>query len=150
MKLNRTVASTLLAATAFIALAPQTISFANENGGNITLNGGVLNPASARYAYVIATEFSMTPSDSGATYSLIIDGINSVTEISGWVTLSKRDSSGVYKEVDSEYVEEFSNRLFLDSSLSTDGPGSYRITFKGRVYTDNGSESLSLSKNSSY
>ena len=121
-------------------------------GGSITAfaaevpepNIEYLNP-SPRFIYVMTASVGLKVSSSGAGYTVTINGIDSVNHIVGTVTLYKGSTY-----VDSANINVYSNYVNKSGSLKTTGTGNYKLTFVGTVYTNNGSEPLSLEITDSY
>lgn len=119
--------------TALASEAPQPQQAASE---------GDISP---RFRYVMTASLGLKVSSSGAAYTVTINGISSVTRITGTVSLYKGSSF-----VDSTSINEYSSSVNTSGTLKTSGSGDYKLTFNGTVYTDNGSEPLSLQITDSY
>lgn len=105
---------------------------------------------SARYKYIKSALLVVDASEDGADYDLTIYAIDDVTSISGTITAYKKTSSGTYTKVDSEKLSASGCELSEVGTLSTNGSGTYKIEFKGTVRTGSGSESITISKTTSY
>lgn len=150
MKKTRLFVSTMLSAAFISMVFPQSIIFAAEKM-NTPLEIAVEKEANtARYVMLRRVIASGSISNSGMKYNLYVAGIADITEISGWATLYKKDSSGNYYEVSSESFYGATNDLAWNSILDTDGPGTYKLEIEGTAYTADDSEDFSKSIVKSY
>lgn len=150
MQKSKIFITALLATTTLSTMFPQNVAFAAEKGNATDGYDMGLEQQSARYIILTRVTFSASISDSGALFSLNVSGMSEVNEISGQVTLYKKDTSGNYYEVSSESFREDSRLLIRKISLPTDGPGTYRLEVEGTAYTADDSEDFSKSIIKSY
>jgi len=100
---------------------------------------------SPRFAYIIDAAILVDPSSSGVDYSVRVSGIDEVTSISGKMTIYKDGTSIYTKNLSAKKSE-----LRVSGTIPTKGPGTYKITFSGTVYTATGSEPIDMDMEDSY
>lgn len=150
MKKSKILVLTMLTATTLSNVLPQTIAFGAEKMQPPSTFAVEEEQHTARYVILDNVNLNAQISNSGASYNLYVSGSTDIIEISGWVTLYKKGSSGEYSEVSSEYINEATYDLDLHGSLPTDGPGTYRLEVDGTAYTSNDSEDFFKSIIKSY
>lgn len=130
------------------SVTPGIQAFASTNPANIAASA--LEAPQPRFNYTIMANLSFYVNSSGANYNVDIEGISSVTKISGTVTLYKKNASGSYVKVNSKTISGNSSNLDVIGSFPVSGSGSYKATFNGKVYAPGGYDSISLSVTDSY
>lgn len=103
-----------------------------------------------RYSYIQDASIAIIPSSQEIVYTVMVSGSSYVTSIAGTVVIYKKNSSGEYEQVYSQYLKANSRRLFASDSTSSRGSGDYKITFSGTVYADDGSEPIEMEMENSY
>lgn len=104
-----------------------------------------LASVSPRYNYIISTSLAVHPESSKVGYNLKVFCISDITSISGTLTLYKKNSEGNYEKKASKSVSCSGNNLNTESSFSSYGSGTYKLTFAGKVSGSNISESFTIS-----
>lgn len=93
------------------------------------------------------------PSSFSVDYDVNIEGTG-LKSFSGTVTLYKEISlgSGKYTKIKSETISVTArdNRITHEGSAPSKGEGGYKVTYSGTVYTQDGSEFVSISHYNSY
>lgn len=152
------VLSTLLCTTLVLSSSATSISsYAAQDYSNPQKNGGILSDY-LNSEYDITPYFSYTQSatlvfdfsGSDAEFGLYIDGISSVSKISGKISLKKKNSNGSYTTVKSWDISESSNVLRYENSYSVSSRGSYQVSFSGKVYSGSNYDTINISKNGTY
>lgn len=129
-------------------VTPGIQAFASTNPVNITTDS--LVAPQPRFSFTIMANLSLDVNNSGASYNVDIEGISSVTKISGTITLYKKNTSGSYVKLKSKTISGNSSTLDVIGSFPVSGPGNYKATFKGKVYAPGGYDPISLSITDSY
>ena len=140
MKLKKIISLGL--ATMLFATPTYTI-WAQEYKAPITNNTASF--ISPRFAYIEDAAIKVNPSSSGVDYSVRVSGIDTVTSISGKMTIYKDGTSIYTKNLSAKKSE-----LRVSGTSPTKGPGTYKITFSGTVYTATGSEPIDMDMEDSY
>lgn len=139
----------LAAAVTLATITQPTITALASTGSPVVLGVAAERP-SPRYNYIQSAEIGVNPSDLGSSYVLSVTGFPSVTRTTGTLTVYKQNSSGSYTKIDSESIDESGSSFTKYGTLASSGPGKYKIQFTGRVYTPEGSESITISGYDSY
>lgn len=103
-----------------------------------------------RYKYVESARIGISPSDSGSDYLLAITGIAGTTSTSGTLTVYRKNLLGIYYKVDSVNISESGSSFRKTGTLKSDGSGTYKVEFVGKVYAGSASESITISSTNSY
>lgn len=148
MNKNKLFALAISLTVAAANVTPGIQAFAGTTPVNITSNASVI--PQPRFSYTIMANLSLDVNSSGAHYNVDIEGISSVTKISGTVTLYKENSSGSYVKVKSKAISGNSNTLDVYGSFPVSGSGNYKATFTGKVYAPGGHDQINLSITDSY
>lgn len=100
------------------------------------------------YTQSVTLAFDFNGSD--AEFGLFVNGISSVSKISGKISLKKKNSNGSYTTVKSWDISESSNVLRYENSYSVSSRGSYQVSFSGKVYSGSNYDTINISKNGTY
>lgn len=147
---NKTLLTLSLAAALSTIFSPTLTALAENNSNSVTVLYLQNEEISPRYSYIEGGDIGVYPSSSGTTYELNIQGISSVTSISGTATLYKKNTSGRYTKIASEKLSFSGREVSYTGHLKSDGSGTYKITFSGKVNSTAGSESITFSNTNSY
>lgn len=150
MKLKGFISISLAAISIATAVQPALTVFAASPENNPIVSGVIAGHPTHRYRYIQSAGIGVNPSDSGCSYVFRLEGISSVTSISGTISVYKQTSSGSYSKIDSESIEESGSSFEKYGTLASDGRGKYKIEFVGRVYASDGSESITINSYDSY
>lgn len=149
MKSKKLLLFLLTLATISTSYYPHISAYASTTSitsNNIFYESDVISP---RYRFIDTVRIAVTPSSSGSSYLLAVQGPD-ITSTSGTLTLYKKNILGVYYKVDSTKVNETGNSFRKTGTLKSDGSGNYKIEFIGNVYAGNSSESVTISATGSY
>ncbi|MCI9536613.1 MAG: hypothetical protein HFG53_17845 [Lachnospiraceae bacterium] len=100
---------------------------------------------SPRFAYIMDGAILVNPGSSGVDYSVRVSGIDEITSISGKMTIYK-DGTSIY----TRNLSTSKSELRVTGTISTKGPGTYKITFSGTVKTASRSETIDMDMEDSY
>ncbi len=108
---------------------------------------------SPRYRFIDEIDTGVYPSSSCIDYDVNIEG-SGLKSFSGTATLYKETASGSgkYTKIKSETINvtAHNNRITHEGSAPSKGEGEYKVTYSGTVYTQSGSEFVSISHYNSY
>lgn len=140
MKLKKTIS---LGLATMLFVIPTCTTWAREYNAPETDDSAFL--ISPRFAYIMSADIKVDPSSNGVNYSVRVSGISKVTSISGTMIIYKDDSQIYTKNLSTN-----SSTLRASGTIPTKGPGNYKITFSGTVYTETGSEPIDMDMEDSY
>ncbi len=148
---NKHLLPTILTATAIgMILSPALTVNAAVVTNTLTME---FNKVSPRYRFIDEIDAGVYPSSSSVDYDVNIEGTG-LKSFSGTVTLYKETSlgSGKYTKIKSETINVTArdNRITHEGSAPSKGEGGYKVTYSGTVYTQDGSEFVSISHYNSY
>lgn len=97
-----------------------------------------------QFVYTSDTHLVLDLSGNSATCFVKIVGYESVTKISGTMTLYKQQSSGSKTKITSWSLSSNGKVLQSEKNASLSGTGKYILTFSGKVYSGSKSEAVSI------